>query len=252
MCLALLALDAHPHYAIVIAANRDEYHQRPTAAAHWWSEGWLAGRDLAAGGSWLGITRAGRWALLTNVREPGNSNPAAASRGALVPQILARTDGPASSLAPVVAAAAARNGFNLLAGDQRSADFGSNRGPGIAGIDRGVFGLSNATLDVPWPKVKRTKSAFASWCTAGTDPLAPLFAILGDRTQAADDELPMTGVPVEWERMLSAPFIVGERYGTRASTVVTIARDGHARLVERSFDSEGRMSGENEFRFELA
>jgi uncharacterized protein with NRDE domain len=251
MCLALLALDAHPHYAIVIAANRDEYHQRPAAAAHWWDEGWLAGRDLAAGGTWLGITRAGGWALVTNVREPWRHNPAAASRGALVPRILAHGEASAT-LAAIVGRPDALNGFNLLAGDPGSAHFASNRAPGVATLGSGVFGLSNAALDVAWPKVTRTKAAFESWCNADSDDFGPLFALLADTVQAGDDELPATGVPLEWERMLSAPFIVGDRYGTRASTIVTIARDGQVRFVERGFDGTGRVSGENDFRFDLA
>lgn len=253
MCLALLALDAHPHYAVVIAANRDEYHQRPTAAAHWWNEGWLAGRDLAAGGTWLGATRAGRWALLTNVREPGRHNPAAASRGALVPRILADEDAPSATLTSIIGRPDALNGFNLLAGDPGSAHFASNRASGVAALGSGVFGLSNnAALDVAWPKVTRTKAALESWCNAGSDDFAPLFALLADTAQAPDDELPATGVPLEWERLLSAPFIVGDRYGTRASTIVTIARNGQVRFAERGFDGAGRVSGENDFRFDLA
>ncbi len=252
MCLALLAFDAHPLYAIVIAANRDEFHARPTAPAHWWDEGWLAGRDLAAGGTWLGVTRRGRWALLTNVRDPARNDPAAPSRGALVPQLLADANDPAAALAAVVGAASAHNGFNLMGGDCRSAHFGSNRGPGLPTLPPGIYGVSNATLDTAWPKVERTKSAIARWCASGTDDASPLFAILADTREAPDGELPHTGVPLDWERRLSAPFIVGERYGTRGSTIVALGRDGRARFIERTFDAAGRAVGDADFRFELA
>ncbi len=251
MCLALLALAAHPRYAVVIAANRDEYHQRPTAAAHWWDEGWLAGRDLAAGGTWLGVTRAGHWALLTNVREPWRHDPTAASRGALVPRILAQADTPSATMTAILGRPDALNGFNLLAGDLGEAYFASNRAPGITALGSGVFGLSNAALDVAWPKVTRTKAALQSWCEAGSDDISPLFALLADTSCARDEDLPATGVPLDWERRLSAPFIVSDEYGTRSSTVVALGRDGQARFVERSFDVAGRVSGEVDFRFAL-
>lgn len=252
MCLALVALDAHPLYAIVIAANRDEFHARPTAAAHWWDEGWLAGRDLAAGGTWLGVTRRGRWALLTNVRDPARNDPAAPSRGALVPKLLADAKSPDVALAAVVGGATACNGFNLLGGDIGRAHFGSNRVDGMSQLTPGIHGVSNASLDTAWPKVVRTKAALDDWCAAGTEDTSPLFAMLADTREAADEVLPRTGVPLDWERRLSAPFILGERYGTRGSTIVTIGRDGRARFIERTFDAVGQATGERDFRFELA
>ncbi|MEP7182445.1 MAG: NRDE family protein [Betaproteobacteria bacterium] len=251
MCLALIALDAHPHYALVVAANRDEFHARPTVAADWWDEGWLAGRDLEAGGTWLGVTRQGRWALLTNVREPARHDPHAPSRGALVASVLAHDGAVDAALGEIVAAATAHNGFNLVAGDRSLAHFASNRAPGATLAVPGIHGLSNATLDTPWPKVTRTKSAFARWCDAGDDELEGLLALLADRVCAPDADLPSTGVPLERERALSAPFIVGERYGTRSSTVVALGRDGRLRFSERSFDAAGRVTGEARFAFDL-
>jgi uncharacterized protein with NRDE domain len=152
MCLALLAFDAHARYPVVIAANRDEFHDRAAAPAGWWQEGWLAGRDCVAGGTWLGITRGGRWALVTNVREPGRHDPAAPSRGTLVPNVLAHPASIADGLARVVGTAAGYNGFNLAAGNTREAHWGSNRAAGPRALAAGVYGLSNATLDTPWPK----------------------------------------------------------------------------------------------------
>jgi uncharacterized protein with NRDE domain len=251
MCLALIALDAHPRYPLVVAANRDEYHARPTVAAGWWDEGWLAGRDLAAGGTWLGVTRGGRWAFLTNVREPARHDPSAPSRGSLVALVLARDGTVDTALAEAVAAATAHNGFNLVAGDRTRAQFASNRAPGAPLAAPGIHGLSNATLDTPWPKVTRTKSAFARWCDAGDDGLEPLFELLADRACALDRDLPSTGIPLERERALSAPFIVGERYGTRSSTVVALDHDGRMRFLERSFDAAGCVTGEGRFEFDL-
>ncbi len=254
MCLALIALDAHPRFAVIIAANRDEYHARPAAPAAWWDEGWLAGRDLEAGGTWLGVTRTGRWALLTNIREPGRKNPAAPSRGALVTRALADERPPGTSIAAVVADAAAYNGFNLLAGDTESAHWGSNRTAATVWLAPGVHGVSNAALDAPWPKVVRTKAALGAWCAKSGDCLESLFALLGDTVRAPDSELPTTGVPLEWERLLSSPFIVGDGfgYGTRSSTVLALGHDGDAVFIERTFDPAGRRIGEVEFRFAFA
>ena len=254
MCLALIAIDAHPSYAVVIAANRDEHHARPAAPAAWWNEGWIAGRDLSAGGTWLAVTRTGRFALVTNVREAGRRDVSAPSRGALVTRIVADAATPAQSVAAIVAAAAAYNGFNLIAGDLASACWGSNRADGVRTLAVGIHGISNAALDTPWPKVTRSKTAFAAWCTDSANDIETLFAILADRMLAADPLLPATGVSIKWERRLSAPFIVGADvgYGTRCSTIVTLGRDGRARFVERSFDFAGDPTGDVDLGFALS
>jgi len=255
MCLAVVALDAHPSYGVVIAANRDEFHARPAAAAHWWNEGWLAGRDLAGGGTWLGVTRAGRWALLTNVRDPARFDPRAPSRGALVTRVLADPGAAAAVIPALVAAGARYNGFNLLGGEPGEAHWASNRNAGAHALAPGIHGLSNHLLNTPWPKVVRTKAAMAAWCSAepgGGRALEPLFAILRDRTPAPDAELPVTGIPLDRERLLSAPFIVSDSYGTRCSTVLVLGHDGNARFVERSFDPAGDQTGEVDVRFAIA
>jgi uncharacterized protein with NRDE domain len=254
MCLALIAFDAHPAYAVVIAANRDEHHARPAAPAAWWSEGWVAGRDLTAGGTWLAVTRTGRFALVTNVREPGRRDMNAPSRGALVTRVVADTAPPADTVARVVAEGSPYNGFNFIAGDLASACWGSNRAPHTRALAAGVHGLSNAALDTPWPKVARSRAAFTAWCARSANDAEALFAMLGDRAMAPDAELPATGVSLEWERRLSAPFIVGADvgYGTRCSTVVLLGRDGDARFIERTFDAAGNPAGEADLRFALA
>ena len=252
MCLAVVALDVHPRYAVVLVANRDEYHARPTSSAAWWNTAppLLAGRDLRAGGTWLGVTRSGRWAFVTNVREGGRQDPTAPSRGALVPQVLADHRDVSVAVAAAVHDASRHNGFNLMAGEGAVACWASNRGASACAIGSGVHGLSNARLDTPWPKLVRTQEGVAAWIQADGDDIEPLFALLADRTLAPDDELPSTGVSRTWERVLSAPFIVGEHYGTRCSTVLTISRDNHARFTERSFDARGELSGEVEQTFD--
>jgi uncharacterized protein with NRDE domain len=249
MCLALFALDAHPRYALVVAANRDEYHARPTSAAAWWDEGWLAGRDLRAGGTWFGVTPAARWAFVTNVREPARHDPDAPSRGSLVPAVLADAQPPTSSVGRIVAAATAQNGFNLVAGESAQAAWGSNRAIASRSLSAGIHGVSNATLDTPWPKVTRTMAVLAKWCEAAESDIAPLFAMLADTRAAPDAELPATGVTLERERLLSAPFIVSAAYGTRCSTVLMLTRDGTIRFVERSFDANGKALRDVEHRF---
>ncbi len=251
MCLALVAVTAHPRYPLVVAANRDEFHRRPAAVAHWWREGWLAGRDLLAGGTWLGVTPTGRWALVTNVREPARHDPAAPSRGALVPAFLRGNDDAAHAVATAAAGAASGNGFNLLGGDRVSVAWGSNRAGAVRRLTAGVYGVSNAQLDTPWPKLRRSTAALRRWCTAPDAPLERLFDLLADRELASDDELPATGVPLAWERLLSAPFIVGAEYGTRCSTVLAVDADGRVDFVERSFSADGSANGEVRERFSL-
>lgn len=256
MCLAVVALAIHPGYPVVVAANRDEFHARPAARAAWGASapfsGILAGRDLEAGGTWLGVTRDGRWALLTNVREGGRNDPSARSRGELVPAVLNGPPAPACALADLAPMQQRYNGFNLLAGRLADAHWLSNRGHGPVPVVPGVHGLSNASLDTPWPKLSRTTDAVRAWVARGAMAVDPLFALLADRAQAPDEALPDTGVTRDWERVLSSPFIVGERYGTRCSTVFTIDRDGHARFRERTFDVAGATVAETLEEFRVA
>ena len=253
MCLAVVALDAHPRYAIVVAANRDEFHARPTARAHWWNDAHgrplLAGRDLEQHGTWLGVTRVGRFAFVTNVREPSRHDPRAPSRGALVPAVLRDEHDVGSAVAAVVNASSAYNGFNLLAGEPGAAAFGSNRTTGIESLGPGIHGVSNARLDTPWPKVARARAGMAAWIATSSDDIRPLFDVLADRAVARDADLPQTGLSLERERLLSAPFICSANYGTRSSTLLAIARDGAVQFIERAFDATGESEGDVEFRF---
>ena len=248
MCLVAVALDAHPRYALAIAANRDEYHAREARPARWWDEGWLAGRDLSAGGTWFGVRRDGRWALVTNVREPGRKDASAASRGGLVTGALSAPSLDAF-LSRLDTDGARYNGYNLLAGIAGEARWTSNRGNAARALGAGVSVLSNASLGTPWPKVRKLSAALRDWSGRGGDGIDDLFEALADRELAPDEALPSTGVTLEWERMLSAPFIVSERYGTRCSTVLVVTHDGDARFVERSFDEAGTLTNVVDERF---
>jgi len=251
MCLAVVALDAHPDYALVVAANRDEWHARPAAPAAWWPDGLLAGRDLTARGTWLGVSREGRFAFLTNLRDPARHDPLAPSRGALVPRVIADPAPVAEALAQARAASSRHNGYNLVAGAASGVASTSNRHTGVRTLAPGVHGVSNGPIDDAWPKTRRMMLAMSRWIGRAGKDLEPLFAALADRTEAPDAELPSTGVPLERERLLSAVFIRDARYGTRCSTVLAIGRDGIATFVERSFAPDGRVTGEVTERFAI-
>jgi uncharacterized protein with NRDE domain len=252
MCLIVLALDTHPRHRLVLAANRDEFYARPTAPAGWWSDapGVLAGRDLREGGTWMGVTRAGRLAAITNYRETAPPRADAPSRGALVAGFLRGSMDARTYAEEVAARGAAYNGFNLLIGDEGGVFYVTNRAEGVHRLQPGVYGLSNALLDTPWPKVQRARAAMQSALSSSEDGWeSGLWEMLGDRVAAADEHLPDTGVGVDRERLLSAPFIASDVYGTRASTVLTIGRDGEVTFVERTATPGG--PGETRYRFRI-
>ena len=260
MCLIVVAWRARPGLPLVVAANRDEWRDRPAQAAHWWrGRGTsrpedpppiLAGRDLQAGGTWMGVTRGGRFAAVTNYRDPADKRSTARSRGTLVTEFL-ESDAPPLAFAHALAPRAGDyNGFNLILGDGESlAYFGSREGAARE-IEPGVHGLSNHLLDEPWPKVLLGREAMAAALEDG-DPAERLFAMLSDPRGAPDDRLPDTGVGIEWERRLAAPLITGTDYGTRASTVVTISDGGAVYFEERTRTPEGAASGVSQYRFAL-
>ena len=248
MCLILLAWQTHPKYPLVVAANRDEFFARPAQAAAFWPDApeILAGRDIEAGGSWLGVSREGRFAALTNFREGGKNQVGAPSRGALVSDFLsARNKSPAPEiyLSALAGGGGLYNGFNLFAGDRHHLGYYSNRGGAPCLLSPGVYGLSNHLLDTPWPKLSAAKEAFAGALDALPDT-ARFFELLADREIVPDTHLPETGVPLEWERILSAVFVVSPAYGTRASTLLTIDAVGTVELIERSFGPGATPNGE--------
>lgn len=246
MCLIAFALNAHPRYRLIVAANRDEFHHRPTEAAHWWPDapGLFGGRDLQQGGTWMACTRAGRWAAVTNVRRMVPPNPAAPSRGALVADYLRGTHAPAAAAERLLPEAPRYAGFNLLLGDgSRCAYLGSEAQPPTRELADGLHAVSNASLDTPWPKLLRLRQALAGWCASANTRHDALFEALADETPVADNELPDTGVGLAHERFLATPFIRSPTYGTRASTLLTIGDDGIV-FHERRFGANGVALGE--------
>jgi uncharacterized protein with NRDE domain len=241
VCLILVAWQAHPDYPLVVAANRDEFYARRTAGADFWPDHpqILAGRDLEAGGTWLGITRSGRFAALTNYRDPATLKPQAPSRGQLVADFLAGETAIDSYLDALDAAA--YNGFNLLLGDHDKLVAFSNISMQRHELAPGVYGLSNALLDTPWPKVGAGKTALSGALAALPDESA-LFRLLRDDTRHPDAALPATGVSLEWERLLSAAFIRSPAYGTRCSTVIKFGADGNGPACA-SFDEQTWLPG---------
>ncbi|EHK66089.1 NRDE family protein [Achromobacter arsenitoxydans] len=252
MCLAVLALHALPGIPVLIAANRDEFHRRPTLPAVQWADAAsvYAGRDGQAGGTWMGVTAQGRYALVTNFREPGRHLDDAPSRGALVEDFLRGAMAPADYLADVHRVDQAYNGFNLIVGDIRQAWYLSNRDGGPRALAPGVYALSNHLLDTPWPKLARTKAAFTAVLRGRPQPDLPaLYAALADRNPADDADLPATGLPLDRERLLSSPFIVSPDYGTRSSSIMALHDGGAGELHERRFAPDGAVSGESRLTF---
>ncbi len=239
MCLILLAVDAHPKYRLILAANRDEYFSRPTAPAAFWDDApsLLAGRDLKGGGTWLGMTRTGRIAAITNYRDPRREKQDAPSRGYLVSGFLTSAMSTEEYLEFLKREASAYNGFSLIFGEPGRLRFFSNRGEGPLSLEAGIHGLSNHLLDTPWPKVSRGREALARVVAKG-ETVQPdeLFAILGDRTVAPDELLPNTGVGIELERFLSPLFTATPLYGTRSSTVILVDREDRVTFSERTFN----------------
>ncbi|HEY3730046.1 MAG TPA: NRDE family protein [Steroidobacteraceae bacterium] len=251
MCLILLAWRAHPHYPLVLAANRDEFHDRAAASACWWRQPQiLAGRDLQGDGTWLGVARSGRFAALTNYRDPALPQAAAPSRGELVPATLASSATSERWLAQLARIAGRYNPFNLIFSDgEQLAVYESVAGAGRL-LGPGVYALSNHLLDTPWPKVRAAKSALAAALTRLPDDAA-LLTLLRDERQAADGQLPRTGMSLEWERLLSSAFIRASTYGTRCSTILLQDRHGAARFSEWTWAASGELAGQIEHRFDL-
>ena len=233
MCLILVAWQVHPDFPLVVAANRDEFFARPTVVAERWTEApqVVAGRDLEAGGTWLGITDAGRFAAVTNVREPGRPK-GALSRGCLTRDFLTGTQPPLAYAQSIDGDAF--SGFNLLLADAHTLCYRSNRDGAARVLPPGIYGVSNHLLDTPWPKLTTAKAGFEDALNHLPDEEA-FFDLLADDEIVPDELLPATGVPLDWERLLSAVFVRASGYGTRASTLLLRRKNGTGVLVERSF-----------------
>ena len=257
MCIAALVWNPDAATPLLLAANRDEFFARPTEPMHWWPDSHvLAGRDLKANGAWLGITRQGRFALVTNIRNPALRREGAPSRGDIVKNFLESAVPPSTFVAALAAIAAGYEGFNLLCGQVSIAShelwfLNSAEGHGKR-LDQGLYGLSNASLDTVWPKLTRIKQglhhALAEREIKAQD--ARLLRLLRNATPTSEQQLPDTGVPLEWERALGSIFINHEGYGTRASTVLRVS-DGRASATEVNYAPDASISKRSDFSFEI-
>ena len=254
MCLILFAYNAHPRYRLILAANRDEFYARPTAAAEFWADApqMLAGRDLKAGGTWLGITKNGRFAAVTNYRDP-SAPSGTKSRGDLTKDFLNGDETPENYLREIEKAKNDYSGFNLLAGtfgaDESELFYFSNRGAKSEKLAHGIYGLSNALLDTNWQKVAAGKARLTKILQNSEEFHGGDFVeILADRNFAPDEKLPETGIGIERERLLSPAFIEMENYGTRLSTVLLIDETGKVGFIEKTFVG---IIGEVDYQFSI-
>jgi uncharacterized protein with NRDE domain len=240
MCIIYLALGQHPGYPLILAANRDEFYDRPAEPARYWDDhpGIYAGRDLVAGGTWLGVNNSGQFAAVTNYRDP-SAPIGELSRGNLVADFLRSNTSSRKYLRSVESSAMRYSGFNLIVGEinarRQVAFYLSNRSEAIVQLEPGIYGLSNHLLDTPWPKVARGKEVFRSLIENRRPDDAGFFELLADKTLADDDDLPDTGIGYEREKLLSAIFIKTPVYGTRCSTVLKIDRSNSFTFEERVF-----------------
>lgn len=256
MCLIYVAWRRHARHRLVVAANRDEFHARPALPAHWWGDtpGVLAGRDLEAGGTWLGVGSAGRFAAITNYQGPSAARLSAApSRGALVSEFVAGDEPAEAYLGRVMEEGHRYNGFSLLAMDGNTLAFASNRSRGVVRLDPGVYGLSNHLLDTPWPKVTDGKAELER-LLGGPEVRVPDLLSLLAPDNPRHEEAPAADIesdpgPMRWR---SSRFIIGPDYGTRASAAIVLDAGGAGVFVERSFDSSGAAVGDVAFELGMA
>lgn len=259
MCLIFCAYETHPVYRVVIAANRDEFYDRPTAPAAFWDDApdLLAGRDLKEGGTWLGITGSGRIAALTNYRTPFyrasfSLKEDVPSRGLIVSNFLRGGGKPVEYIQKLTPGADRYNDFSIILIDQSQICYFSNCGGQLQNLSPGIYGLSNHLLNTPWPKVERGRKALESLLSKNDRPSPEaIFDILADKSRPDDKLLPDTGVGLEWERILSPMFIESPIYGTRSSTVLLIDRENNVTFIERVFNSEPNPWKESRYEFKI-
>lgn len=254
MCLLLVAHDCCPGYRLVLAANRDEFHARPTAPAAVWHDqrNVVGGRDLEAGGTWLAADTEGRFATITNVRAAHGRRAARRSRGLIVSDFLSGRDSAEDFTASLADSGDDYDGFNVLTYDRRTLCWYSNQTPAPRALEPGIYTLSNALLDTVWPKTARLREGFGRMLGAQPEDIVEnLLSLLRDAHLPDDDELPETGVGHAMERILASIFIRGESYGTRCSTVLLIDLDDRLTFHERRYDVDGVASGDSRIEFDL-
>ena len=248
MCLIAFAWRAHPEFPFIVAANRDEFHDRPTEEAGWWPDkpDLLAGRDLQAGGSWLAVSKSCRFAAVTNYREQYFARVEHKSRGELVTRFMSSNQGPAQFSRDTDGDD--YGGFNLLTADRSSITYLSNRGEMQTDLGPGIYGLSNASLDTPWSKLLRSKKRLTELIDADDVSETTLMAILEDRETAIED-VDSEHLAIDLAQAVTAPFIVSETYGTRSSTVMLCHASGSTEFIEQRYDASGNVTGRSRFSF---
>jgi uncharacterized protein with NRDE domain len=253
MCLILFALDAHPKYSLVLAGNRNEFYERPTKRAHFWQEypQILAGKDLKAGGTWMGITKSGRFSAVTNYRELPLEPDKEKSRGVLPLDYLANGYKAEQYLDEKSREDKLFAPYNILVGNSNELFYYSNKVDNFSKIESGVHGLSNHLLNTDWPKVQKGKADLATWIESKDAKEEELFEILSNKSLAADHLLPSTGVDKDWEKKLSAMFIESPDYGTRMTTVLLVGRNGEVSYIEREFVNSSKEYDEQVFRWKI-
>ena len=252
MCILFVAVNQHKDYPLIIAANRDEFFKRETAESHLWNSGHgiIAGKDLQAGGTWMGINQQGYLASLTNVRDPKRVCTDAITRGELVTHYLQK---PVENYQQILSTSKDNyNGYNLLFGKWNELTVYNNHLDQIQQLTSGYYGLSNASLNSPWPKINKGVGKLEEYCQDGHD-INPevLFSLLLDKSLAADEDLPQTGIPIDWERRLSSIFILGEEYGTRSSTVLKVDNQQNVTWFERTYDNTATCTSSKSFHFSI-
>jgi len=253
MCLIFLSINNHPIYKLIVAGNRDEFYKRKTAPAHFWDDypHIVGGRDLEAGGTWMGISKQGKISMVTNYRDLRNLKTVAPSRGHLVSDFLLNGERPDTYLQSIAHKGKAYNGFNLVVGNADELHYYSNYRNGVERLPQGIHGLSNHLLNTPWPKVERGKEKFSAMTkNQDVDP-AELFDLLYDEQLAPDEQLPDTGIGLERERVLSSMFIKSPDYGSRCSTVILINRSNNVLFTERVYDLNTFDYTTNVFEFKI-
>lgn len=251
MCLIAFAWQSHPEYKLVLVANRDEFHRRPSQALHWWPDkpDVLAGRDLQASGTWLAANRKGRFATVTNYREQQRPDRKLRSRGELVSNFVT-SDVSASEFVNSISGEKYA-GFNFLAADNEELVYVSNRGDGPTRLPPGIYGLSNASLDTPWSKLVRSREKLRALIDSNAINETTLMELVADRTTAPVSDVEAGSLPFEFAKALTAPFIVSPDYGTRCSTTLLWSRTHKIAVSERRFNEFGMSIGESRVSFEL-
>lgn len=252
MCILFFAIKQHPKYPVIICANRDEFHQRPTNSMHWWPDSKqypniLAGKDMQAGGTWLGINKSGRFSALTNFRQPESQDDTKKSRGELVLQALTSND--KQTAEQLKKSTLDYNGYNLVFGQLNNLSCFDNISQKLQPLSSGFHALCNGALDDIWPKMALGQHQLTEAITSTSFDVSRLFSIMNNNEQANIQHLPNTGLPLDWEKLLSSIFIVSPEYGTRTTNIILQDNDGNITVYDRSYNEKGQCVAEQNFSF---